>query len=65
MLFFQALKDSKVVDITDMKIRCKDEPEKWPLPGLALPDHSQTDFAQFINCPEFVPRNVDKQTGES
>ncbi len=48
-----------------MKIRCKEEAEKWPLLGLALPDHSQTDFSQLIDCPEFVPRNVvEKQTGE-
>uniref|UniRef100_A0A673LGW2 La-related protein 1-like n=1 Tax=Sinocyclocheilus rhinocerous TaxID=307959 RepID=A0A673LGW2_9TELE len=63
-LIFSALKDSKVVEITDMKIRCKEEPEKWPLHGLALPDHSHTDFSQLIDCPEFVPRNVvEKQTG--
>uniref|UniRef100_A0A8C1VR28 La ribonucleoprotein 1, translational regulator n=1 Tax=Cyprinus carpio TaxID=7962 RepID=A0A8C1VR28_CYPCA len=63
-LITEALKDSKVVEIIDLKIRCKEEPEKWPLPGLSLPDHSHTDFSQFINCPEFVPRNVvEKQTG--
>lgn len=51
---WQALKDSKEVEVLDMKIRRKLEPEKWPLPGLTLPNH--TDFSQLINCPEFVPR---------
>lgn len=47
-----------------MKIRRMEDPAKWPLPGFALPDHSATDFSQFINCPEFVPRNVvDNHTG--
>ncbi|XP_051533905.1 la-related protein 1-like isoform X5 [Myxocyprinus asiaticus] len=63
-LILEALKDSNEVEITDMKIRCKEDPEKWPLPGLSLQDQSQTDFSQFINCPEFVPRTVvDDQTG--
>lgn len=62
--FHQALKGSKEVEIIDMKIRRIEDPAKWPLPGLALPDHSATDFSQFINCPEFVPRTVvDRQTG--
>lgn len=52
----QALKDSKEVEIIDMKIRCQVEPDKWPLPGLGAPDQPQTDFSQLINCPEFVPR---------
>lgn len=55
---FQALKDSKEVEIIDMKIRCKEEPEKWPLPGLTLLEHTHTDFSQLIHCPEFIPRNT-------
>lgn len=41
-----------------MKIRRKDDPEKWPLPGLMMPNHTHTDFSQLINCPEFVPRQL-------
>jgi len=52
----QALKDSKEVEVIDMKIRRKVDPEKWPLPGLNVPNHTHTDFSQLINCPEFVPR---------
>uniref|UniRef100_A0A8C1YGA7 La ribonucleoprotein 1, translational regulator n=1 Tax=Cyprinus carpio TaxID=7962 RepID=A0A8C1YGA7_CYPCA len=63
-LIKEALKDSKVVEIIDLKIRCKEEPEKWPLLGLALTDQPHTDFSQLIDCPEFVPRNVvENQTG--
>lgn len=57
----QALKDSKEVEIIAMKIRCKVEPDKWPLPGLVAPDQTQTDFSQLINCPEFVPRQTMEQ----
>uniref|UniRef100_A0AAY4EGW5 HTH La-type RNA-binding domain-containing protein n=1 Tax=Denticeps clupeoides TaxID=299321 RepID=A0AAY4EGW5_9TELE len=64
-LILEALKDSKEVEIIDMKIRRKVEPEKWPLPGFAIPDHSQTDFSQLINCPEFVPRHVVDPVSES
>ncbi|TRY58106.1 hypothetical protein DNTS_027566 [Danionella cerebrum] len=65
-LILQALADSKVVDIIDMKIRCKEDPLKWPLRDLSLPDsvqtdpnhpdQSQTDLSQLVNCPEFIPR---------
>ncbi|MEQ2206320.1 La ribonucleoprotein domain member 1 [Xenoophorus captivus] len=41
-----------------MKIRRKEDPEKWPLPGLMVPNHAHTDFSQLINCPEFVPRQM-------
>lgn len=36
------------------------DPEKWPLPGLNMPNmpHTHTDFSQLINCPEFVPRQM-------
>jgi hypothetical protein len=50
------LKDSKEVEIIDLKIRRKEDPDKWPLPPLAMGDPAQTDFSQLINCPEFVPR---------
>lgn len=52
----KALKDSKEVEVIDMKIRRKDDPGRWPLPGLMAPNH--TDFSQLINCPEFVPRQM-------
>lgn len=62
---FQALKDSKVVEIVDEKIRRKEQPEKWALPGPPMADYTQTDFSQFINCPEFVPRqSFQKETGD-
>uniref|UniRef100_A0A8C5RS08 La ribonucleoprotein 1, translational regulator n=1 Tax=Laticauda laticaudata TaxID=8630 RepID=A0A8C5RS08_LATLA len=62
-LIIKALKDSKVVEIVDQKIRRKEEPEKWPLPGPPMTDYTQTDFSQLINCPEFVPRqNFQKET---
>uniref|UniRef100_A0A667ZQF0 La ribonucleoprotein 1, translational regulator n=1 Tax=Myripristis murdjan TaxID=586833 RepID=A0A667ZQF0_9TELE len=64
-LILDALKDSKEVELIDMKIRRKVEPEKWPLPGLSVPDHSQTDFSQLINCPEFVPRQMIEQSANS
>uniref|UniRef100_A0A7N5ZUU3 HTH La-type RNA-binding domain-containing protein n=1 Tax=Anabas testudineus TaxID=64144 RepID=A0A7N5ZUU3_ANATE len=44
------------LELIDMKIRRKVDPEKWPLPGLNMPNH--TDFSQLINCPEFVPRQM-------
>ncbi|TNN30177.1 La-related protein 1 [Liparis tanakae] len=39
-----------------MKVRRKVDPEKWPLPGLAMLSQTPTDFSQLINCAEFVPR---------
>lgn len=53
----QALKDSKVVEIVEEKVRRREEPEKWPhflVPSSGLfPDR----FLQLLsNCPEFVPR---------
>lgn len=54
------------MELIDQKIRRKVEPERWPLPGLAMPDHSQTDFSQLVHCPEFVPRQAsEKQSGRS
>lgn len=60
-LSHQALKDSKEVEVIDMKIRRKVDPEKWPLPGLAMPNQTHTDFSQLINCPEFVPRQMTEE----
>ncbi|KAL8212116.1 UNVERIFIED_CONTAM: La ribonucleoprotein domain member 1 [Gekko kuhli] len=64
-LIIKALKDSKVVEIVDQKIRRKEEPEKWPLPGPPMTDYAQTDFSQLINCPEFVPRQSFQKETES
>lgn len=61
VVFCQALKDSKEVEIIDMKIRRKEDPEKWPLPGLSMPNNTHTDFSQLINCPEFVPRQMNEE----
>uniref|UniRef100_A0A3Q3K875 HTH La-type RNA-binding domain-containing protein n=1 Tax=Monopterus albus TaxID=43700 RepID=A0A3Q3K875_MONAL len=60
-LILEALKDSKEVELIDMKIRRKVDPEKWPLPGLTMPNHTHTDFSQLINCPEFVPRQTSEE----
>uniref|UniRef100_A0A8C6SYC5 La ribonucleoprotein 1, translational regulator n=1 Tax=Neogobius melanostomus TaxID=47308 RepID=A0A8C6SYC5_9GOBI len=57
-LILESLKDSQEVEIIDMKIRRKEEPEKWPLPGLTMPNQTHTDFSQLINCPEFIPRTA-------
>lgn len=60
----QALKDSTVVEIVEEKVRRREQPEKWPLPGPPIVDYSQTDFSQLLNCPEFVPRqHYQKETG--
>ncbi|XP_009068387.1 PREDICTED: la-related protein 1, partial [Acanthisitta chloris] len=64
-LIIKALKDSKVVEIVDEKIRRKEQPEKWALPGPPMADYTQTDFSQFINCPEFVPRQSFQKETES
>uniref|UniRef100_A0AAQ5YWL2 HTH La-type RNA-binding domain-containing protein n=1 Tax=Amphiprion ocellaris TaxID=80972 RepID=A0AAQ5YWL2_AMPOC len=60
-IILEALKDSKEVEVIDMKIRRKVDPEKWPLPGLNVPNHTHTDFSQLINCPEFVPRQATEE----
>uniref|UniRef100_A0A8C2RG83 HTH La-type RNA-binding domain-containing protein n=1 Tax=Capra hircus TaxID=9925 RepID=A0A8C2RG83_CAPHI len=64
-LIFAALKDSKVVEIVEEKVRRREEPEKWPLPGPPIVDYSQTDFSQLLNCPEFVPRQHYQKETES
>uniref|UniRef100_A0A8D3CK55 HTH La-type RNA-binding domain-containing protein n=2 Tax=Scophthalmus maximus TaxID=52904 RepID=A0A8D3CK55_SCOMX len=62
-VIIESLKDSKEVEVIDMKIRRKVDPEKWPLPGLNMPNH--TDFSQLINCPEFVPRQMPEEASGS
>lgn len=58
----QALKDSKEVEVIDLKIRRKEDPLKWPLPGLTVPNQTHTDFSQLINCPEFIPRQMTEES---
>uniref|UniRef100_A0A8C1KES7 La ribonucleoprotein 1B n=1 Tax=Cyprinus carpio TaxID=7962 RepID=A0A8C1KES7_CYPCA len=53
-LIKEAVKNSEVVELVDEKIRRKEEPEHWPIPGPSL-DSPRTDFSQLIHCPEFVP----------
>ncbi|XP_004695804.2 PREDICTED: la-related protein 1-like, partial [Condylura cristata] len=54
-----------VVEMVDEKVRRREEPEKWPLPGPPIVDYSQTDFSQLLNCPEFVPRQHCQKETES
>lgn len=54
----QALKSSKEVELVDDRIRCKTDPERWPIPTPAIVGSPRTDFSQLINCPEFVPRQT-------
>lgn len=42
----------------DDKIRCKVDPERWPIPTPPIIGSPRTDFSQLINCPEFVPRQT-------
>lgn len=53
-LCFQAVKSSEVVELVDERIRRKDDPEHWPIPGPPA-NSSHTDFSQLIHCPEFIP----------
>ncbi|XP_017295061.1 la-related protein 1B isoform X3 [Kryptolebias marmoratus] len=55
-LIMEALKSSTEVELVDDKIRCKTEPERWPIPAPPVVGSPRTDFSQLINCPEFVPR---------
>lgn len=54
----QALKSSKEVELVDDKVRCKVDPERWPIPAPTIVGSPRTDFSQLINCPEFVPRQT-------
>ncbi|XP_060735012.1 la-related protein 1B isoform X4 [Tachysurus vachellii] len=53
-LIKEAMKNSEVVELVDEQIRRKDDPERWPIPGLPA-NSSHTDFSQLIHCPEFIP----------
>ncbi|MEQ2306288.1 La ribonucleoprotein domain member 1B [Ameca splendens] len=55
-LIMEALKRSTEVELVDDKIRCKIEPDRWPIPAPPIVGSPRTDFSQLINCPEFVPR---------
>ncbi|XP_034153342.1 la-related protein 1B isoform X1 [Esox lucius] len=54
-LIVQALENSTEVELIDEKVRCKLDPEHWPIPTPAVVGSPRTDFSQLINCPEFVP----------
>lgn len=54
----QALKSSTEVELVDERIRCKTDPERWPIPTPTNVGSPRTDFSQLINCPEFVPRQT-------
>ncbi|XP_034091186.1 la-related protein 1B isoform X2 [Gymnodraco acuticeps] len=64
-LILEALKGSKEVEIVDGKIRCKIDPEHWPIPTAATVGSPHTDFSQLINCPEFVPRQTLSSTNSA
>lgn len=55
-LIMEALKSSTEVELVDDRIRCKTEPDRWPIPAPPIVGSPRTDFSQLINCPEFVPR---------
>eukprot|EP00066_Takifugu_rubripes_P029253 XP_011618519.1 PREDICTED: la-related protein 1B isoform X1 [Takifugu rubripes] len=57
-IIVEALKSSKEVELVDDKIRCKVDPERWPIPTPSIIGSPRTDFSQLINCPEFVPRQT-------
>uniref|UniRef100_A0A8C4INR1 La ribonucleoprotein 1B n=1 Tax=Dicentrarchus labrax TaxID=13489 RepID=A0A8C4INR1_DICLA len=57
-LIMEALKSSKEVELVDNKVRCKSDPERWPIPSPTVVGSPRTDFSQLINCPEFVPRQT-------
>lgn len=54
----KALKSSKEVELVEDKIRCRVDPERWPIPAPPVVGSPRTDFSQLINCPEFVPRQT-------
>ncbi|XP_068136033.1 la-related protein 1B [Hyperolius riggenbachi] len=57
-LICEALKNSSEVEVIDQKVRRKVDPEKWPLtaaPSGPPLEVNRTDFARFINSPEFIP----------
>uniref|UniRef100_A0A3B3ZVY4 HTH La-type RNA-binding domain-containing protein n=1 Tax=Periophthalmus magnuspinnatus TaxID=409849 RepID=A0A3B3ZVY4_9GOBI len=54
-LIMEALKSSTEVELVEDKVRCKTEPERWPI-AMPVVGSPRTDFTQLIHCPEFVPR---------
>lgn len=61
----KALKSSTEVELVDERIRCKTDPERWPIPTPTTVGSPRTDFSQLINCPEFVPRQTLNATNSS
>lgn len=57
-LIIAALKSSSEVELVDDKVRCKTDPERWPIAVPTVVGSPRTDFSQLINCPEFVPRQT-------
>uniref|UniRef100_A0A3B4Y5F4 La ribonucleoprotein 1B n=1 Tax=Seriola lalandi dorsalis TaxID=1841481 RepID=A0A3B4Y5F4_SERLL len=57
-LIMEALKSSTEVELVDDRVRCKTDPERWPIPVPQVVGSPRTDFSQLINCPEFVPRQT-------
>uniref|UniRef100_A0A8C6TKU1 La ribonucleoprotein 1B n=1 Tax=Neogobius melanostomus TaxID=47308 RepID=A0A8C6TKU1_9GOBI len=57
-LIVAALKNSSEVELVDDKIRCKTDPERWPIAVPTVVGSPRTDFSQLIHCPEFVPRQT-------
>ncbi|KAM7376374.1 hypothetical protein PAMP_006115 [Pampus punctatissimus] len=57
-LIMEALKSSTEVELVDDKVRCKVDPERWPIAVPTVVGSPRTDFSQLINCPEFVPRQT-------
>uniref|UniRef100_A0A671XER2 La ribonucleoprotein 1B n=1 Tax=Sparus aurata TaxID=8175 RepID=A0A671XER2_SPAAU len=64
-LIMEALKSSKEVELVDDKVRCKVDPERWPIPTPTIVGSPRTDFSQLINCPEFVPRQTLSSTNSA
>ncbi|XP_031729070.1 la-related protein 1 isoform X3 [Anarrhichthys ocellatus] len=64
-LIMEALKSSKEVELVDNKVRCKIDPERWPIPTPPVVGSPRTDFSQLINCPEFVPRQTLSSTNSA
>ncbi|XP_054653144.1 la-related protein 1B isoform X3 [Dunckerocampus dactyliophorus] len=57
-LIMEALKSSTEVELVNERVRCKVEPERWPIPVPPVMGSPRTDFSQLIHCPEFVPRQA-------
>ncbi|CAN9502644.1 unnamed protein product [Ophioblennius macclurei] len=64
-LIVEALKSSKEVELVDDRVRCKVDPERWPIAVPPMVGSPRTDFSQLINCPEFVPRQTLSSTNSA